>query len=171
MAIIGHMNKIWFFRKVCLFGGYSTSGLKGSDVLLCPVNLFIFSSLCCLFISIFFLNSMLISFVKDKDVPLWWGYLIAASMFLCAVLQTIILHHHFQYCFVTGMRLRTGIIGMVYRKVRASMYPNISGEVSDSLEPRDLWVVFSFKTRMSNTRTVGCRSNIYLCVYIRSRRV
>ncbi|XP_058021721.1 ATP-binding cassette sub-family C member 3 isoform X2 [Ahaetulla prasina] len=62
------------------------------------------------------LLSMLISFVKNKNAPLWWGYLIAALMFLCAVLQTIILHHHFQYCFVTGMRLRTGIVGMVYRK-------------------------------------------------------
>ncbi|KAL7989487.1 hypothetical protein Chor_012153, partial [Crotalus horridus] len=62
------------------------------------------------------LLSMLISFVKNKDAPLWWGYLIAALMFFCAVLQTIILHHHFQYCFITGMRLRTGIIGMVYRK-------------------------------------------------------
>ncbi|XP_032066135.1 canalicular multispecific organic anion transporter 2 isoform X2 [Thamnophis elegans] len=62
------------------------------------------------------LLSMLISFVKNKNAPLWWGYLIAALMFLSAVLQTIILHHHFQYCFITGMRLRTGIIGMVYRK-------------------------------------------------------
>uniref|UniRef100_A0A8C6XH17 ABC-type glutathione-S-conjugate transporter n=1 Tax=Naja naja TaxID=35670 RepID=A0A8C6XH17_NAJNA len=62
------------------------------------------------------LLSMLISFVKNKNAPLWWGYLIAALMFFCAVLQTLILHHHFQYCFVTGMRLRTGIVGMVYRK-------------------------------------------------------
>ncbi|XP_061472000.1 ATP-binding cassette sub-family C member 3 isoform X2 [Rhineura floridana] len=62
------------------------------------------------------LLSMLIGFVKNKSAPLWWGYLIAALMFFCAVLQTIILHQHFQYCFVTGMRLRSGIIGMIYRK-------------------------------------------------------
>ncbi|XP_062976293.1 ATP-binding cassette sub-family C member 3 [Elgaria multicarinata webbii] len=62
------------------------------------------------------LLSMLIGFIKNKSAPLWWGYLIAALMFFCAVLQTIILHQHFQYCFVTGMRLRTGIIGMIYRK-------------------------------------------------------
>ncbi|XP_010213933.1 PREDICTED: canalicular multispecific organic anion transporter 2 isoform X2 [Tinamus guttatus] len=37
-------------------------------------------------------------------------------MFTCTVLQTLILHQHFQYCFVSGMRLRTGIIGMIYRK-------------------------------------------------------
>ncbi|XP_015151018.1 ATP-binding cassette sub-family C member 3 isoform X6 [Gallus gallus] len=62
------------------------------------------------------LLSVLISFVKDKDAPTWWGFLIAALMFACAVLQTLILHQHFQYCFVTGMRLRTGIIGVIYRK-------------------------------------------------------
>ncbi|KAJ6660365.1 hypothetical protein lerEdw1_017788 [Lerista edwardsae] len=62
------------------------------------------------------LLSLLIGFIKDSDAPVWQGYLIAALMFFCAVLQTIILHQHFQYCFVTGMRLRTGIIGMIYRK-------------------------------------------------------
>ncbi|XP_042161527.1 ATP-binding cassette sub-family C member 3 isoform X2 [Oncorhynchus tshawytscha] len=37
-------------------------------------------------------------------------------MFCTAFLQTLILHQHFQYCFVTGMRLRTAIIGAIYRK-------------------------------------------------------
>uniref|UniRef100_A0A8C3LZ34 Canalicular multispecific organic anion transporter 2 n=1 Tax=Chrysolophus pictus TaxID=9089 RepID=A0A8C3LZ34_CHRPC len=59
---------------------------------------------------------VLISFIKNKDAPAWWGFLIAALMFVCAVLQTLILHQHFQYCFVTGMRLRTGITGVIYRK-------------------------------------------------------
>uniref|UniRef100_A0A8B9FJB7 Canalicular multispecific organic anion transporter 2 n=1 Tax=Amazona collaria TaxID=241587 RepID=A0A8B9FJB7_9PSIT len=58
----------------------------------------------------------LIGFIKNKDAPAWWGYVIAALMFICAVLQTLILHQHFQYCFVTGMRLRTGITGVIYRK-------------------------------------------------------
>ncbi|OXB59403.1 hypothetical protein ASZ78_009703 [Callipepla squamata] len=62
------------------------------------------------------LLSVLISFIKNKDAPTWWGFLIAALMFTCAVLQTLILHQHFQYCFVTGMRLRTGITGVIYRK-------------------------------------------------------
>ncbi|XP_074870252.1 ATP-binding cassette sub-family C member 3 isoform X2 [Carettochelys insculpta] len=62
------------------------------------------------------LLSVLIDFVKNKDAPSWWGFSIAALMFFSAVLQTIILHQHFQYCFVTGMRLRTGITGMIYRK-------------------------------------------------------
>ncbi|XP_059720647.1 ATP-binding cassette sub-family C member 3 isoform X1 [Haemorhous mexicanus] len=62
------------------------------------------------------LLSVLIGFIKNKDAPAWWGFLIAVLMFICAVLQTLILHQHFQYCFVTGMRLRTGITGVIYRK-------------------------------------------------------
>ncbi|XP_076615304.1 ATP-binding cassette sub-family C member 3 isoform X1 [Chaetodon auriga] len=59
---------------------------------------------------------LLISFTKQKDVPDWWGYSLAFLMFFTAVLQTLILHHHFQYCFVTGMNVRTAIIGAIYRK-------------------------------------------------------
>lgn len=60
---------------------------------------------------------MLIKFTKQKDVPSWWGFALAFLMFGCALLQTLIVHQHFQYCFVTGMRLRTAIIGAIYRKV------------------------------------------------------
>uniref|UniRef100_H3AES0 ABC-type glutathione-S-conjugate transporter n=1 Tax=Latimeria chalumnae TaxID=7897 RepID=H3AES0_LATCH len=62
------------------------------------------------------LLNMLIAFINSPDAPSWWGFLIAILMFLCAALQTIILHQHFQYCFVTGMRLKTAIIGSIYRK-------------------------------------------------------
>ncbi|XP_043085931.1 ATP-binding cassette sub-family C member 3 isoform X2 [Puntigrus tetrazona] len=59
---------------------------------------------------------MLIDFTKQSNSPLWWGYSLAFLMFGTSLLQTLILHQHFQYCFVTGMRLRTGIIGAIYRK-------------------------------------------------------
>uniref|UniRef100_A0A8C7QLI1 Uncharacterized protein n=1 Tax=Oncorhynchus mykiss TaxID=8022 RepID=A0A8C7QLI1_ONCMY len=62
------------------------------------------------------LLSLLISFTKQKEAPTWWGYALAFLMFFTAFLQTLILHQHFQYCFVTGMRLRTAIIGAIYRK-------------------------------------------------------
>nr|XP_033816969.1 canalicular multispecific organic anion transporter 2 isoform X3 [Geotrypetes seraphini] len=62
------------------------------------------------------LLSLLIVFVKTENAPSWWGYLIAVLMFLCALLQTLLLHQHFQYVFVTGMRLRTAITGVIYRK-------------------------------------------------------
>ncbi|XP_028843807.1 canalicular multispecific organic anion transporter 2 isoform X2 [Denticeps clupeoides] len=59
---------------------------------------------------------MLISFTKQEGAPSWWGFSLAFLMFGTAILQTIILHQHFQYCFVTGMRLRTALIGAIYRK-------------------------------------------------------
>ncbi|XP_059180053.1 ATP-binding cassette sub-family C member 3 isoform X2 [Centropristis striata] len=59
---------------------------------------------------------MLISFTKEKNAPDWWGYSLAFLMFFTALLQTLILHHHFQYCFVTGMHVRTAVIGAIYRK-------------------------------------------------------
>ncbi|XP_073684496.1 ATP-binding cassette sub-family C member 3 isoform X2 [Garra rufa] len=59
---------------------------------------------------------MLIDFTKQPNAPSWWGYSLAFLMFGTSLLQTLILHQHFQYCFVTGMRLRTGIIGAIYRK-------------------------------------------------------
>uniref|UniRef100_A0A673W5E8 Canalicular multispecific organic anion transporter 2-like n=1 Tax=Salmo trutta TaxID=8032 RepID=A0A673W5E8_SALTR len=62
------------------------------------------------------LLSLLILFTKQKEAPTWWGYALAFLMFFTAFLQTLILHQHFQYCFVTGMRLRTSIIGAIYRK-------------------------------------------------------
>ncbi|XP_068610353.1 ATP-binding cassette sub-family C member 3 [Brachionichthys hirsutus] len=59
---------------------------------------------------------MLISFTKQKGAPDWWGYSLAFLMFFTAILQTLILHRHFQYCFVTGMNVRTAVIGAIYRK-------------------------------------------------------
>ncbi|KAM4692498.1 LOW QUALITY PROTEIN: ATP-binding cassette sub-family C member 3 [Rhinophrynus dorsalis] len=62
------------------------------------------------------LLSILITFIKDKNAPSWWGFSIAGLMFLSSLAQTLILHQHFQYCFVTGMRLRSAITGIIYRK-------------------------------------------------------
>ncbi|XP_061564507.1 ATP-binding cassette sub-family C member 3 isoform X2 [Cololabis saira] len=59
---------------------------------------------------------MLISFTKQEDAPAWWGYTLAFLMFFTALLQTLVLHRHFHYCFVTGMNVRTALIGAIYRK-------------------------------------------------------
>ena len=47
----------------------------------------------------------------------WTGYVIAFGMLLVASVQTICLQNNFQMTFVAGMRIRTAIIGAVYRKV------------------------------------------------------
>ncbi|KAM3864489.1 multidrug resistance-associated protein 1 [Diretmus argenteus] len=59
---------------------------------------------------------LLIQFVNNSSAPLWHGYFYTALLFVCTCLQTLILQKYFHVCFVTGMRLRTAIIGAVYRK-------------------------------------------------------
>uniref|UniRef100_A0A8C6PZ27 ABC-type glutathione-S-conjugate transporter n=1 Tax=Nothobranchius furzeri TaxID=105023 RepID=A0A8C6PZ27_NOTFU len=54
--------------------------------------------------------------ITFEKAPYWWGYALAILMFLTALLQTLILHRHFQYCFITGMNVRTALIGAIYRK-------------------------------------------------------
>ncbi|KZT52688.1 glycoside hydrolase family 43 protein [Calocera cornea HHB12733] len=44
------------------------------------------------------------------------GYLIAACMFLVAVVQTMCLNQYFQRCFEVGMRVRAGLVATIYKK-------------------------------------------------------
>ncbi|OXB81823.1 UNVERIFIED_CONTAM: hypothetical protein H355_015020 [Colinus virginianus] len=59
---------------------------------------------------------LLINFVNNKSAPNWQGYFYTGLLFVCACLQTLILHQYFHICFVTGMRLKTAIVGVIYRK-------------------------------------------------------
>uniref|UniRef100_A0A8C9EU05 Multidrug resistance-associated protein 1 n=1 Tax=Pavo cristatus TaxID=9049 RepID=A0A8C9EU05_PAVCR len=59
---------------------------------------------------------LLINFVNNKNAPDWQGYFYTGLLFVCACLQTLILHQYFHICFVTGMRLKTAIVGVIYRK-------------------------------------------------------
>uniref|UniRef100_G1PKB7 Multidrug resistance-associated protein 1 n=1 Tax=Myotis lucifugus TaxID=59463 RepID=G1PKB7_MYOLU len=59
---------------------------------------------------------LLINFVNDKKAPDWQGYFYTAVLFLSACFQTLMLHQYFHICFVSGMRIKTAVIGAVYRK-------------------------------------------------------
>ncbi|XP_049426792.1 multidrug resistance-associated protein 1 isoform X3 [Epinephelus fuscoguttatus] len=59
---------------------------------------------------------LLIRFVNNSSAPSWQGYFYTALLFICTSVQSLILQRYFHVCFVTGMRLRTAIIGAVYRK-------------------------------------------------------
>lgn len=61
--------------------------------------------------------SLLIRFISNPRAPTWWGFLVAALMFVCSTMQSLILHQYFHCIFVTGLKLRVGITGLVYRKV------------------------------------------------------
>ncbi|XP_076608098.1 multidrug resistance-associated protein 1 [Chaetodon auriga] len=59
---------------------------------------------------------LLIHFVNNSSAPTWQGYFYTALLFVCTCVQSLILQKYFHVCFVSGMRLRTAIIGAVYRK-------------------------------------------------------
>ncbi|KAI1883878.1 hypothetical protein AGOR_G00220620 [Albula goreensis] len=59
---------------------------------------------------------LLIQFVNDANAPTWQGYFYTVLLFVCSCVQTLILQKYFHVCFVTGMRLRSAIVGAVYRK-------------------------------------------------------
>lgn len=63
------------------------------------------------------LRRLLINFVNDKTAPSWQGYFYIVLLFVSACLQTLLLHQYFHICFVSGMRIKTAVIGAVYRKV------------------------------------------------------
>ncbi|PWA29910.1 hypothetical protein CCH79_00018944, partial [Gambusia affinis] len=63
---------------------------------------------------------LLIHFVNDSSALSWQGYFYTALLFICTCVQSLILQRYFHVCFVSGMRLRTAIIGAVYRKVLAT---------------------------------------------------
>uniref|UniRef100_A0A8C0ZMU8 Canalicular multispecific organic anion transporter 2 n=1 Tax=Castor canadensis TaxID=51338 RepID=A0A8C0ZMU8_CASCN len=62
------------------------------------------------------LLSMLIRFISNPEAPTWWGFLLAGLMFLSSMMQTLILHQYFHCIFVSALRLRTAIMGVLYRK-------------------------------------------------------
>jgi len=62
------------------------------------------------------LLKFLIAFVGDDQVASWKGYLIAVGLFITASFQTVFLQNYFHVCFTVGMRVRSAIVGAVYRK-------------------------------------------------------
>ncbi|OWF40077.1 Multidrug resistance-associated protein 1 [Mizuhopecten yessoensis] len=59
----------------------------------------------------------LIMFTRNKSEYQWRGYVYAVMMFVVAVVQSFILHQYFHGCQLLGMKLRTAIITVVYRKM------------------------------------------------------
>ncbi|KAM0749801.1 hypothetical protein T439DRAFT_39861 [Meredithblackwellia eburnea MCA 4105] len=56
------------------------------------------------------------SYGSSTPEPAFHGYLIAITMFVCAVAQTLLLHCYFARVFETGMRVRGGLINIIYKK-------------------------------------------------------
>lgn len=64
-------------------------------------------------------HSLLLGFMREEDAPLWKGYFYATLMFLLSCLQSLFNHQYMYTCFTVGMRVKTAVMGLVYRKVKA----------------------------------------------------
>ena len=71
--------------------------------------------------TLLFLHSLLLDFMRDEDAPLWKGYFYATLMFLLSCLQSLFNHQYMYTCFTVGMRVKTAVMGLVYRKVGKSV--------------------------------------------------
>nr|XP_046230695.1 multidrug resistance-associated protein 1-like isoform X2 [Scatophagus argus] len=60
--------------------------------------------------------SLLLGFMRDKNAEMWKGFLFASLLFLLSCLQSLLYHHYMFHCFSVGMRLKTAVMGLVYRK-------------------------------------------------------
>ncbi|RUS27181.1 ABC transporter transmembrane region-domain-containing protein [Jimgerdemannia flammicorona] len=73
------------------------------------------------------------SYSTDAPEPGYIGVFIAVAMLLTALTQTMLLHQYFQLCFVTGMRIRAGLVTAIYRKAlvlsNASRQQSTVGEI------------------------------------------
>lgn len=60
----------------------------------------------------------MISFTHDKSIYTWWGYFYAVLLLVVAILQSLFLQQYFQRCFTLGLKVRTAIMSVVYKKVQ-----------------------------------------------------
>ncbi|KAL7890686.1 hypothetical protein AOLI_G00001620 [Acnodon oligacanthus] len=60
--------------------------------------------------------SLLLGFMSEEDAPLWKGYFYASLMFLLSCLLSLFNHQYMYTCFTVGMRVKTAVMGLVYRK-------------------------------------------------------
>uniref|UniRef100_A0A8C3MV25 ABC-type glutathione-S-conjugate transporter n=1 Tax=Geospiza parvula TaxID=87175 RepID=A0A8C3MV25_GEOPR len=99
---------------------------------------FLLSTVCLVICDVFLFStpkvlSLFLKFIEDEAAPSWLGYLYAFSMFLLGCLQTLFEQRYMYMCLVLGLRLRTALTGLVYRKIlvmsNASRKAATTGEI------------------------------------------
>ncbi|XP_041893105.1 ATP-binding cassette sub-family C member 6-like isoform X2 [Corvus kubaryi] len=83
---------------------------------------FLLSTVCLVICDVFLFStpkllSLFLKFIEDQAAPSWLGYFYAFSMFLLGCLQTLFEQRYMYMCLVLGLRLRTAVTGLVYRKI------------------------------------------------------
>ncbi|KAG9024994.1 hypothetical protein FS837_005122, partial [Tulasnella sp. UAMH 9824] len=56
------------------------------------------------------------AYQADKSLTQYQGVALVMAMFVAALAQTAILHQYFYLCFLTGMRIRAGLVTTIYKK-------------------------------------------------------
>ncbi|XP_063790449.1 multidrug resistance-associated protein 1-like [Pseudophryne corroboree] len=59
---------------------------------------------------------LLLDRLKDPTAPTWQSLAVAVLLFICPCGQSLFLQQHDYICYVIGMRLRSAIVGSVYKK-------------------------------------------------------
>ena len=59
----------------------------------------------------------MVAYIHDDKQPAWNGYFYAVAMFFTALLLSLIYQQYFNHITLTGMRIRTGLIAAIYKKV------------------------------------------------------
>ncbi|XP_075422196.1 multidrug resistance-associated protein 1-like isoform X3 [Ascaphus truei] len=62
------------------------------------------------------LMRLLLDRLKDPLSPAWHGFLVAVLLLICPCGQSLFLHQHDYICYVIGMRVKSAIVGSVYKK-------------------------------------------------------
>ncbi|NXC56136.1 MRP6 protein, partial [Aleadryas rufinucha] len=83
---------------------------------------FLLSTVCLVICDVFLFStpkllSLFLKFIEDEAAPSWLGYVYAFSMFVLGYLQTLFEQRYMYMCLVLGLRLRTAVTGLVYRKI------------------------------------------------------
>ncbi|XP_074741583.1 multidrug resistance-associated protein 1 isoform X2 [Strix uralensis] len=83
---------------------------------------FLLSTVCLVICDVFLFSipkllSLFLEFIEDQEAPSWHGYFYAFTMFLLACLQTLFEQRYMYMCLVLGLRLKTAVTGLVYRKI------------------------------------------------------
>ncbi|XP_077593671.1 multidrug resistance-associated protein 1-like [Stigmatopora nigra] len=60
--------------------------------------------------------SLLLGFMRHPEQAAWKGFLWAGLLFLLSCLQSLLNHQYMYRCFTLGMRLKSAVAGLVYRK-------------------------------------------------------
>ncbi|XP_015732142.1 multidrug resistance-associated protein 6 isoform X1 [Coturnix japonica] len=83
---------------------------------------FLLSTLCLVICDVFLFSipkilSLFLEFIEDQEAPSWHGYFYAFVLVLLACLQTLFEQRYMYMCLVLGLRLKTAVTGLVYRKI------------------------------------------------------